>query len=132
MKGRKVDANFYMLEEETLKEGEASIASSSSGENLSMMWHRKLGHMSEQGLKVLVEQNLLLGLTKVSLPFCEHYVTSKQHRLKFNTSSSRSKVILELVHSDVWQPPATSLGGAMYFVSFIDDYSRSEGMKTLS
>ncbi|KAL0552270.1 hypothetical protein IC582_011378 [Cucumis melo] len=89
-----------------------------------MMWHCKLGHMSEQGLKVLVEQNLLPGLTKVSLPFCKHCITSKQHRLKFNTSSSRSKVILELVNSDVWQSPVTSLGGARYFVSFIDDFSR--------
>ncbi|KAL0561700.1 hypothetical protein IC582_002140 [Cucumis melo] len=107
MKGRKVDANLYMLEGETLQEGEASVASSSSGKNLLMMWHCKLGHMSEQGLKVLVEQNLLPGLTKVSLHFCEHCVTSKQHRLKFNTSSSRSKVILELVPSDVWQSPVT-------------------------
>ncbi|KAA0026163.1 Gag-Pol [Cucumis melo var. makuwa] len=76
MKGRKVDANLYMLEGETLQEGEASVASSSSGENLLMMWHCKLGHMSEQGLKVLVEQNLLPGLTKVSLYFCEHCVTN--------------------------------------------------------
>ncbi|GJV88834.1 retrovirus-related pol polyprotein from transposon TNT 1-94 [Tanacetum coccineum] len=30
----------------------------------------------------------------------------------------------ELVHSDVWQAPALSLGGSKYFVSFIDDYSR--------
>ncbi|TYK19413.1 Gag-Pol [Cucumis melo var. makuwa] len=113
-----------MLEGETLQEGEASVASSSSGENLSMMWQCKLGHMSKQGLKVLVEKNLLPGLNKVSLPFCEHCVTSKQHRLKFSTSSSRSKVILELVDSDVWQSPVTSLGGARYFVSFIDDHSR--------
>ncbi|TYK16527.1 hypothetical protein E5676_scaffold21G003420 [Cucumis melo var. makuwa] len=124
MKRRKVDANLYMLEGETLQEGEASVASSSSGENLSMMWHRKLGHMSEQGLKFFVEQNLLPELTKVSLPFCEHCVTSKQHRLKFNTSSSRSKMILELVHYDVWQSLVTSLGGARYFVFFIDDYSK--------
>ncbi|KAE8715084.1 1-phosphatidylinositol-3-phosphate 5-kinase FAB1B [Hibiscus syriacus] len=48
----------------------------------------------------------------------------KQHRLKFNTSNSRGKSVLELVHSDVWQAPVTSLGGAKYFVSFIDDYSR--------
>ncbi|KAK9090791.1 hypothetical protein Sjap_023968 [Stephania japonica] len=89
-----------------------------------MIWHQKLGHMSEQGMKILVEKKLLPGLTKVSLPFCEHCVTSKQHRLKFNTSNSRSKAILELVHSDVWQAPVTSIGGANYFVSFIDDYSR--------
>lgn len=80
--------------------------------------------MSEQGMKILAEKKLLPGLTKVSLSFCEHCVTSKQHRLKFSTSNSRSKVILELVHSDVWQAPVISLGGAKYFVSFIDDYSR--------
>ncbi|KAE8667060.1 Retrovirus-related Pol polyprotein from transposon TNT 1-94 [Hibiscus syriacus] len=48
----------------------------------------------------------------------------KQYRLKFNTSNSRGKSVLELVYSDVWQAPVTSLGGAKYFVSFIDDYSR--------
>ena len=39
MKGRKVDANLYMLKGETLQEGEASVASSSLSEKLSMMWH---------------------------------------------------------------------------------------------
>ncbi|KAK9103029.1 hypothetical protein Sjap_020283 [Stephania japonica] len=124
MKGEKVVANLYLLMGETLQEGEASVASSCSSERSAMIWHQKLGHMSEQGMKILVEKKLLPSLTKVSLPFCEHCVTSKQHRLKFNTSNSRSKAILELVHSDVWQAPITSIGGANYFVSFIDDYSR--------
>ncbi|GJT02050.1 retrovirus-related pol polyprotein from transposon TNT 1-94 [Tanacetum coccineum] len=47
-----------------------------------------------------------------------------QHRLKFKTSNFRSVYVLELVYSDVWQAPVLSLGGAKYFVSFIDDYSR--------
>ncbi|GJY25300.1 gag-pol polyprotein [Tanacetum coccineum] len=68
----------------------------------------KLGHMSEQGMKILVERKLLHGLTNVSLPFCEHCVISKQHRLKFNTLNSRSIYVLELVHSDVWQAPVLS------------------------
>ena len=89
-----------------------------------MKWHRNLGHMLERGLKILAEQKLLPGLKKVSLPFCEHCVTSKQHRLKFGNSSARSKAILDLIHSDVWQAPVLSLGGAKYFMSFIDDYSK--------
>lgn len=114
-----------MLKGETQQEGEASIALSSSAEELTMMWHHKLGHMSKRGLKILAEQKLLLlGLKKVSLPFCEHCVISKQHRLKFNSSNARGKAILELIHSDVWQALVLSLGGAKYFVSFIDDYSR--------
>ncbi|KAE8657742.1 hypothetical protein F3Y22_tig00116983pilonHSYRG00074 [Hibiscus syriacus] len=122
LKGEKIAANLYMLKGETLVEAEASVASCSL--DSAMLWHQKLGHMSEQGIKVLVEQKLLPDLTKVSLPLCDHCITSKQHRLKFNTSNSRGKSVLELVHSDVWQAPVTSLGGAKYFVSFIDDYSR--------
>ncbi|KAE8725329.1 hypothetical protein F3Y22_tig00008957pilonHSYRG00078 [Hibiscus syriacus] len=122
LKGEKIAANLYILKGETLVEAEASVVSCSS--DSAMLWHQKLGHMSEQGMKVLMEQKLLPGLTNVSLPLCEHCITSKQHRLKFNTSNSRGKNVLELVHSDVWQAPVTSLGGAKYFVSFIDDYSR--------
>ncbi|GJR70514.1 gag-pol polyprotein [Tanacetum coccineum] len=75
-------------------EAEASVASHSPSHRVAITWHQKLGHMSEQGIKILVERKLLPGLTK------------------------------ELVHSDVWQAPVLSLGGAKYFVSFIDDYSR--------
>ena len=90
----------------------------SSAEESTMMCHRKLGHMSERGLKILAEQKLLPGLKKVSLPFCEHCVTSKQHRLKFSSSSARSKAILDLIHSDVWQAPVMSLGGEKYCVFY--------------
>nr|GEU94998.1 hypothetical protein [Tanacetum cinerariifolium] len=48
-------------------------------------------------MKILAERKLLPGLTKVSL---QHCVISKQHRLKFKTSNSRSVYVLELVHSD--------------------------------
>ena len=88
------------------------------------MWHLKLGHMSEQDLKIFSERKLLPGLKSVSLPFCEHCVTSKQHRLKFSRSITRSKCILDLIHYDVWESPDISMGGAKYIVTFIDDYSR--------
>ena len=124
MKAEKIGRNLYMLKGETQLEGEAVVASASSVEESTMLWHRRLGHISEQGMQILTDRKLLPGLKKVSLPFCEHCVISKQHRLKFKSSIARSKAILELVHSDVWQATEISLGGAKYFVSFIDDYSR--------
>jgi hypothetical protein len=66
--------------------------------------------MSEKGLKILSDQKLLHGLTNVTLPFCEHCVISKQHRLKFGTSTSKSKYILDLIYSDVWQALGYILG----------------------
>ena len=123
MKAKKISSNLYMLLGVTLLKGEASVASTSQEES-ALMWHCRLGHMSECGLKILVERNLLHGLKSVNLPFCEHCVISKQHRLKFDRSTAKSKHILNLIHSDVWESPEFSLGGAKYFVSFIDDYSR--------
>ncbi|KAH9754149.1 Integrase catalytic domain-containing protein [Citrus sinensis] len=122
MKAEKIGANLFMLKGETLQEADTCVAS--NGEESTMMWHLKLGHMSEQGLKILSERKLLPGLKSVSLPFCEHCVTSKQHRLKFSRSIARSKCILDLIHSDVWESPDISMGGAKYMVTFIDDYSR--------
>jgi len=108
---------------DTLQEADASVAAASQ-EETTMMWHQRLGHMLERGLKVLAEHNLLHGLKTVKLPFYEHCVISKHHRLKFARVTTRSKHILDLIHSDVWESPELSLGGARYFVSFIDDYSR--------
>jgi len=123
MKTEKLAANLYTLLGDMLQDADVSVASANQ-EELTTMWHRKLGYMSERGLKILAELNLLPELTSVSLPFCEHCVISKQHRLKFEKSIARSKHILDLIHFDVWESPKMSLGGAKYFVSFIDDYFR--------
>ena len=50
----------------------------------------------------------------------------KSHRAPFKAVGEvQSKKGLELVHSDVGGPMKTeSLGGARYFVTFIDEYSR--------
>ncbi|KAH9746316.1 hypothetical protein KPL70_004379 [Citrus sinensis] len=63
MKAEKIDANLYMLKEKTLQEADACVAS--NGEESTMMWHLKLGHMSEQDLKILSERKLLPGLKSV-------------------------------------------------------------------
>ena len=65
---------------------------------------------------------MLPRLKTLSLSFYEHYVISKQHRLRFNRSTKRSKDIIDLVYSDVWESFVTSLRGADYLVLFVDDY----------
>ena len=45
--------------------------------------------------------------------------------MQFKTTTHKTEGILDYVHIDVWGPvQTTSLGGSVYFVSFIDDYSR--------
>ena len=46
IKVEKIAANLYMLKGETQQKGEASTMMASSAEESTMMWHRKLSHMS--------------------------------------------------------------------------------------
>ena len=58
--------------------------------------------------------------------FCENCVYGKQNRVSFPSGSKRVKQILELVHSDVFGPvKVPSLGNYVYYVSFIDEFSRN-------
>ena len=46
--------------------------------------------------------------------------------MKFPSSARKEKYILELIHSDVFGlVPIPSLGGYLYYVSFINDFSRN-------
>ena len=91
----------------------------------SELWHKRLGHMSEKGLQILVKKQLLPGMKNTSLKPCVDCLAGKQHRVAFHRSSpSRRKHILDLVHTDVCSMSDKSLSGAQYFVTFIDDHSR--------
>ena len=46
-------------------------------------------------------------------------------RKPFPSSDSKTKGILEMIHSNVCGPmPTTSLNGYVYYITFVDDYSR--------
>ena len=49
----------------------------------------------------------------------------KNTKKTFPSSESKAKGILEIIHSDVCGPlSSSSLSGYVYYVSFIDDFSR--------
>jgi hypothetical protein len=57
---------------------------------------------------------------------CESCILGKHHREKFVSGVSyRAKAPLEIVHTDLCGPMQTpSLTGCVYFMTFIDDFSR--------
>ena len=98
-----------------------------SGEK-TMLWHQRLGHIGEKGLRILHGKGMVEGMNNSSLDFdfCENCVYGKQNRVSFPSGSKRAKQILEIVHSDVFGlVKVPSLGKSMYYVSFIDDFSRN-------
>ncbi|KAK2989292.1 hypothetical protein RJ640_027329 [Escallonia rubra] len=97
-------------------------------DNQSWLWHLRFGHLNFGGLKLLSMKNMVNGLPSIDQPdqLCEACLVGKQHRHSFPKESiSRAKASLELIHTDVCGPidPA-SLGKNIYFLLFIDDYSR--------
>ena len=68
------------------------------------------------------------GMSIIYLDFdlYEHCAYGKQNRVSFPSGAKRVNKILELVHSDVFGPVSVpSLGKSVYYVSFIDDFSRN-------
>ena len=90
------------------------------------LWHNRLGHMSEKGMKLLHSKKVLPSLKCVNMDFCEICMYGKQKRVSFvKTGKENKKEKLELVHTDVWGPAqVSSLGGSHYYVTFIDDATR--------
>jgi hypothetical protein len=97
-----------------------------SGEKV-MLWHQRLGYIGEKGLRLLHGKGMVEGMSNFSLDFdfCEHCLYGKQNRVGFPSGVTRAEGILQLVDSDVFGPVSIpSLGEYVYYVSFIDDFSR--------
>ncbi|BBH07646.1 Toll-Interleukin-Resistance domain family protein [Prunus dulcis] len=80
-----------------------------AGNEYPNMWHQRLGHMSEKGMKIMHSKGKLPGLESVEIDMCEDCIYGKQKRVSFQTSGrTPKKERLELVHSDVWGPTTIS------------------------
>ncbi|KAK4841553.1 hypothetical protein QYF36_006375 [Acer negundo] len=127
LKGDKRNS-LYVLKGVTVTNEIACVATKTS--DITSLWHKRLGHMSERGLNELSKQNLLNGDSVNKLEFCENCVLGKQHRLIFSTAQHNTKEILQYVHSDLWGPSKVPThGGNQYFLSLIDDYTRKTSKK---
>jgi transposase InsO family protein len=108
----------------------ANVAQTSIIDGALELWHRRLGHLNIKGVHAL--QNMVSGMNLGNMPcptssfVCEGCIEGKQHRKPFPSDGGmRATKPLEIVHSDVCGPMrTTSLGGARYFVMYIDDFSR--------
>jgi transposase InsO family protein len=117
-----LEACFFL---EVRTESDHATVVSENESDYVRLWHQRLGHMSEKGLKVLIDRKLLPNLKSLKLDLCKHYIYGKQNRQKFKTGRHTSEGILDYIHSDVWGPsPTIFYGGSSYFVTFIDDFSR--------
>ncbi|KAL6323893.1 hypothetical protein AAG906_005890 [Vitis piasezkii] len=87
-----------------------------------LLIHSRLGHPSLSKFQKMVPR-----FSTLSSLSCESCQLGKHTRVSFpKRLNNRAKSPFELVHTDVWGPCRTaSTLGFQYFVTFIDDYSRS-------
>ena len=90
-------------------------------EDSSMLWHWRLGHISIQRIKRLVN-GVLNTLDFTDFDTCVDCIKGKQTN-KSKKGAKRSTDILEIIHSDICCQDMDAYG-PKYFISFIDDYSR--------
>ena len=93
-----------------------------------MLWHQRLGNIGEKVLQILHGNGMVEGMYNCSMDFdfYENCVYGKQNRVSFPSGAMRANKILELVHSDVLGLVLVpSLGKSVYYVSFIDEFSRN-------
>jgi hypothetical protein len=90
------------------------------------LWRRRPGHLHYKPL--LDMENMVCGMPSNSLSkneICKVCMLGKNIKKAFPSSGNRAQGILDLVHSDVCGPMSSrSLNGCLYYVIFIDDYSR--------
>lgn len=90
------------------------------------LWHQRMGHLNFQSLNKIPNCTEGVKLSPgLENSICVTCLEGKQTRKPFPAEGSRATSLLELIHSDVCGPmQQVSIGGARYFVTFIDDFSR--------
>ena len=93
-----------------------------------VLWHKRLGHFHARGMQRMIASEAVKGLPHIHIPkqTCEGCKFGKHTRTKIpKIATFQASKILELIHSDVCGPfRISSTGGAKYFVTFTDDFSR--------
>ena len=89
-------------------------------------WHRRLAHVHYRALPLA--SKVVEGLPEIQAKHegvCKGCAKGKNTKKTFPSSERKEKGILEIIHSDVCGSMSlSSLSGYVYYISFIDDFSR--------
>jgi hypothetical protein len=104
----------------------ALILTTNISNDLYELWHRRMAHLHHGALRVLRE--MVTGVPDFSSEhheLCKGCALGKYTKTVFSSSDSRAAGILDLIHSNVCGlMSSASLTGSLYYVVFIDDFSR--------
>ena len=103
--------------------GNVGINHSIINERSSILWHRRLCHISIERVKRLVNDGVLEALDFTDFGTSVDCIKEKQTN-KIKKGARMSSDILKIEHTGISGPYEMYLNGQRYFITFIDDYSR--------
>ena len=117
---------MFILDSHEMKS--AMFAKSTKPDSDIELWHKRIGHINLNKLKAMQSKGVIIKLPtfkeKEIEGVCEAQF-GKQQRHPFSKVRNVSKGLLDVIHSDAWGPTQTvTFDGCLYYVLFIDNYSR--------
>jgi len=88
------------------------------------VWHQRLAHLNYADLKFILDSDKKIKTLWETPRLCQTCVETKQQQHVIRTKSSRSSTPFELIHSDLCGPMKHSIGGAQFYIIYIDDCTR--------
>jgi hypothetical protein len=99
-----------------------ALMHSTNNNDLCDLWHRRMAHLHHGALRILRE--IVTGVPEFSIEH-QRCALGKYAKTTFPSSDNKVAGILDLIHTDVCGPMSSaSLNGFLYYVTFIDDFSR--------
>ena len=131
-----LESNLYQLDTNVMNGAKTSFLARSDGNSHSLeLWHKRLGRFNKNNMIMLqgMVSKMDVGAAQADAHTCEKCVEGKQTRRLLSTDGGiRATNIQELVYSNVCGSMKTlSIGGAWYFLIFIDDFLRKIWMYVL-
>jgi len=93
------------------------------------LWHQRLGHLHLKGMKKALSSEAIRGLPDLKIvegSICGECQIGKQTRMSHpRLEHQATSKVLELLHMDLMGPmQVKSIGGKMYVLVVVDDFSR--------
>uniref|UniRef100_A0A5K0ZQ04 Integrase catalytic domain-containing protein n=1 Tax=Nymphaea colorata TaxID=210225 RepID=A0A5K0ZQ04_9MAGN len=128
--GRTMFDEKYVKEHGMFKLNEMNKSSNSAYIDCAMnvstnLWHERLGHVSINKMKTLAQQGIIPDINVNDFTKCKACLYGKMTRKPFPSEVIRATDLLEIIHTDICGHfRVQTHSGKLYFITFIDDFSR--------
>jgi len=106
-----------------------SLIAFTTSDEITDLWHRRMGHLGEDNIKLLktmsTGMDLSVRVEHAYSCFCESCVKGRQKAFPHNTPIKPGEYANDLIHSDLLGPFATAYDGSRFMVTWLDDKTKS-------